>query len=154
MLSIATLFDDEQQLLNHVWVILLGLQALLVLFGTISALVRGVMAMRRSSKSNNNTGIIANTRRGGLRRTSASPWQYPRHVTIELPATVYEYNDKTGGYSYEYDYHYDYDAYDDGYAEAYSNNSNYDEYEYSEKYARSARAGTPDNIPNSPSSRV
>lgn len=138
MLAIATLFDDEQRLLNRLWVVLLGLQALLVLFGTVSAVVRGVVAMRRTSDA-----LIPTARKGGLRR-GPSQHQYPRHVTIELPATVHEYDEKVD-YYYNDDYYYD-----DGYAEAYSNSADYDEYAYSQHYARSA----PAHILNSPSQKV
>ncbi|CAK7206584.1 hypothetical protein SEUCBS139899_009382 [Sporothrix eucalyptigena] len=132
MLSIATLFDDEQRLLNRVWIVLLGLEALLVLFGTVSAIVRGVVALRRR-------------RPGGLRR-AGSNYGRPRRVTIELPATAfeYEYDDRPNmdlnmdtARTMDYDYH-DYDDVD------YAN----------EKVHTPTRARTPTRIFSSPSSKV
>ncbi|KAL1888044.1 hypothetical protein Sste5346_009842 [Sporothrix stenoceras] len=162
MLSIATLFDDEQRLLNRVWIVLLGLEALLVLFGTISAVVRGVVAIRRR-------------RPGGLRRADSNHHHHhgrPRRVTIELPATGFEIYDDgryDGQYSnrpvHVYPYsdvdHYDDKDYYDGhngqmmtaepgmYAE-------HDIFYTDEKFwpHTPTRAQTPTRILNSPSQKV
>ncbi|CAK7227076.1 hypothetical protein SBRCBS47491_006446 [Sporothrix bragantina] len=132
MLSIATLFDDEQRLLNHVWIILLGLEAALVLYGTIVAFVRGIVAIRRR-------------RPGGLRRAGSSSYGRPRHVTIELPVTAYEY---------DYYDHSDADMDMDG---AVSPSDHYyvdDAYYEDEKYHTPTRSRTPARLFNSPSFKV
>lgn len=76
VLSIATLFDDEQQLLNRIWSILLGLEALLVLFGIVSAIVRSIVSVRRS-------------RPGGLRQAGSSDDGQLRQVKIVSPVPVF-----------------------------------------------------------------
>ncbi|CAK7267872.1 hypothetical protein SEPCBS57363_002810 [Sporothrix epigloea] len=77
MLSIATLFNDEQRLLNRIWSILIGLEALLVLFGIVSAIVRSIVSVRRR-------------RPGGLRQAGSNDYGQLRQVRIESPVSVFE----------------------------------------------------------------
>ncbi|OAA57896.1 hypothetical protein SPI_06781 [Niveomyces insectorum RCEF 264] len=73
MLSIATLFDDEQRLLNRVWAVLLGLEALLVLVGAVSAAVQAVRTLRRRPARRKRVTIVlpAATEPAGLNSPSS-----------------------------------------------------------------------------------
>ncbi|CAK7213578.1 hypothetical protein SCUCBS95973_001846 [Sporothrix curviconia] len=133
MLSIATLFDDEQRLLNRVWIVLLGLEALLVLYGAVSAVVRGVVAIRRR-------------RPGGLRR-AGNNYGRPRHVRIELPITAFEYE-------YEDDGRSDMDMDMDGAIGIGQDHYLDDVYYATEKFHTPTRPRAPARLFHSPSSKV
>ncbi|ERS97116.1 uncharacterized protein SPSK_02820 [Sporothrix schenckii 1099-18] len=140
MLSIATLFDDEQRLLNRVWIVLLGLEALLVLVGTISAVVRGVVAFRRR-------------RPGGLRRAGSHHHGRPRRVTIELPATAFpDYEDRhTDVDGDRYDEKTGMDTFMDA---DMAMHAEHDIFYADERFHTPTRARTPTHIVNSPSRNV